>query len=62
MTCDDAISSKQTDSAYEAFLNKFTFLFDKISKKCVVTEKLKTPKNSGIKINCKIFKNKPKAI
>ena len=51
MTWDDAISSKQTDSAHEAFLNKFPFLYDKVSEKFVVTEK------SCIKINCKIFKN-----
>ena len=30
MTWDDVISSKQTDSAYEALLNKFTSLYDKI--------------------------------
>ena len=32
MTWDDIISSKQTDPAYEAFLNKFTSLCDKILK------------------------------
>ena len=37
MTWDDVISSKQTDSAYEAFLNKFTPLYDKILEKFVVT-------------------------
>ena len=57
MTWDDAISSKQTDSAHKAFLNKFPFLYDKASEKFVVTEKSKTPKNSCMKINCKIFKN-----
>ena len=57
MTWDDAISSKQTDSDHEAFLNKFPFRYDKVSEKFVVTEKSKTPKNSWIKINCKIFKN-----
>ena len=30
MTWDNVISSKQTDSAYEAFLNKFTSLYDNI--------------------------------
>ena len=38
MTSDIAISSKQTDSAYEAFPNKFT------SEKFVVTVKWKTLK------------------
>ena len=28
MTCDDVISSKQIDSAYEAFLKKFTSLYE----------------------------------
>ena len=28
MAWDDLISSKQTDSVYEAFLNKFTSLYD----------------------------------
>ena len=32
MTWGDVISSKQTDSAYEAFPNKFTSLYDKILK------------------------------
>ena len=48
MTWDDAISSKQTDSAYEAFLNKFTFLYDKVSEKFVVTVKSITLKNPWI--------------
>ena len=30
MAWDDVISSKQIDSAYKAFLNKFTSLYDKI--------------------------------
>ena len=42
----DLISSKQTDSAYEALLNKFTSLYDKTFKKFVVTVKSKTLKNS----------------
>ena len=29
MTWDDVISSKQTDSTYEGFFNKFTSLYDK---------------------------------
>ena len=45
MTWDDVISSKQTDSAYEAFLNKFTSLYDKIFEKFAVTVKSKTLKN-----------------
>ena len=49
MTWDDIISSKQSNFAYEAFLNKFTFLDDKVSEKYVVTVKLKTLKNSKIK-------------
>ena len=44
MTWDDVISSKQTDSAYEASLNKFTSLYDKIFEKFPVTVKLKTLK------------------
>ena len=57
MTWDIAISSKQTDSAYEAFPNKFT------SEKFVVTVKWKTLKKPvDNTINCKIFKNKAKAI
>ena len=49
MTWDDVISSKQTDSACKAFLNKFTSLYDKNFEKFVVTVKSKTPKNSWIK-------------
>ena len=48
MTWDDIISSKQINFAYEAFLNKFNFLDDKVSEKYVVTVKLKTLKNSKI--------------
>ena len=47
MTWDDVISSKQTDPAYEAFLNKFTSLCDKIFEKFVVTLKSKTLKTRG---------------
>ena len=43
-----AISSKQTDSAYEAFLNKFTCLYDKVFEKFPVTVKSKTLKNLWI--------------
>ena len=45
MTWDDVISSKQTNSVYEAFLNKFTSLYDKTFEKVVVTVKSKTLKN-----------------
>ena len=48
MTWDDIISSKQTDSAYQAFLKKFPFLYDKVSEKFVVTVKSKTIKNPWI--------------
>ena len=48
MTWDDVISSKQTDSACEAFLNKFTSLYDKVSEKYVATIKSKTLKNPWI--------------
>ena len=48
MTWDDVISSKQTDSAYKAFLNKFTSLYDKIFEKFTVIVKLKTLKNPWI--------------
>ena len=48
MTWDDVISSKQTDSAYEAFLNKFASLYDKIFEKFAVTVKSKTLKNPWI--------------
>ena len=48
MTWDDVISSKQTDSAYEAFLNKFISLYDKIFEKFAVTVKSKTLKNPWI--------------
>ena len=42
MIWDDLISSDQTDSAYEAFFDKFTSLYDKTFEKFVVTVKLKT--------------------
>ena len=48
MTWDDIISSKQTNSAYEAFLNKFTSLYEKIFEKFLVTVKSKTLKNPWI--------------
>ena len=48
MTWEDVISYKQTDSAYEAFLNKFTFLYEKVSEKFVVTVKSRTLKNPWI--------------
>ena len=48
MTWDDVISSKQINFAYEAFLNKLTFLYDKVFEKYVVTVKLKTLKNLKI--------------
>ena len=44
MTWGDGISSKQTDSIYEASLNKFTFLYETF----VVTVKPKTLKNPWI--------------
>ena len=45
MTWHDVISSKQVNFAYEVFLNKFIFLYDKVSEIYVVTVKLKTLKN-----------------
>ena len=48
MTWDDVISSKQTGSAYDVFLSKFTSPYDKIFEKYVVTVKSKTLKNSWI--------------
>ena len=48
MTQDNVISSKQTDSAYEAFFNKSTSLYDKIFEKFAVTVKSKTLKNPQI--------------
>ena len=48
MTWHDVISSKQTDSAYEAFLSKFTSLYDKIFEKFPVMVKSKTLKNPWI--------------
>ena len=48
MTWDDVINFKQIDSAYKAFLNKFTSLYDKDFEKFVVMVKLKTLKNPWI--------------
>ena len=48
MAWDDAISCKQTDCAYEAFLHKFTSLYDKTFEKFVVTVKSKTLENPWI--------------
>ena len=48
MTWDNVISSEHTDSAYEAFLKKFTSLHEKIFEKFVVTVKSKTLKNPWI--------------
>ena len=48
MTWDDVICCKQIDSAYEALLNKFTSLYDKVFQKFVVMAKLKTLKNPWI--------------
>ena len=48
MKWDDVISSKQIDSAYKAFLSKFTFLDDKPFEKFVVMVKSKTLKNPWI--------------
>ena len=48
MTRGDGISSKQTDSTYEASLNKFTFLYEKTFETFVVTVKPKTLKNPWI--------------
>ena len=63
MTWDDVISSKQTDSACEVFLNKFTSLYDEIYEKYVVRVKSKTLKKPvDNKRNSKIFQNKAKTI
>ena len=48
MTWDDVISSKQTDPAYEVFLNKFISLYDKMFEKFMVMVKSKTLKNLWI--------------
>ena len=48
MTWDNVIGSKQTDSAYEAFINKFNSLYEKIFEKFAVTVKSKTLKNPWI--------------
>ena len=42
------INSKQTDSVDEAFLDKFTSLYDKTCEKFVVTVKSKTLKSQWI--------------
>ena len=47
-TWGNEISSKQSDSAYEPFLNKFTSLYDKNFEKFAVTVKSKTLKNPSI--------------
>ena len=62
MTWDDVISSKQTDSAYEAFLNKFTSLYDKIFEKFGYVKIENTKKPVDNKRNSKIFKNKAKTV
>ena len=43
MTWDDVVSFKQTDTAYEAFLNKFTSLYDKIFAVTVKSKPVKKP-------------------
>ena len=48
MTRYDIISSKQTDSAYKAFLKKFASLYGKVFEEFVVTVKSKTIKISWI--------------
>ena len=48
MTGNGVICSKQTDSAYEAFLSKSTSLYDKIFEKFAVTIKSRTLKNPWI--------------
>ena len=48
VTCDDVISSKQINSAYKDFLNKFTSLYDKIFEKFVIMVKSKTLKSPSI--------------
>ena len=48
MTWDDLISSKQTDFACEAFLNKFTSRSDKMFEKFAITVKSKKLKNPWI--------------
>ena len=68
MTWDDVFSSKQTDSAYEAFLNKFASLYYKVFEKYPVTVKSKTLKNpwvikgivKSLKTNQKLYENKVK--
>ena len=57
MTWDNVISSKQTDSAHEAFFNKLTSLYIKTFENFVVTVKSETLKNpwmtKGIKKSSK---------
>ena len=61
MTWGNVISSKQIDSAYEVFLNKFTSLYDKAKIYCY--DKIENSKNTvDNKRSSKIFKNKAKAI
>ena len=48
MAWDNVISFKQIDSAYDAFLDKFTSLHDKTFGKFVVTVKSKTLKNPWV--------------
>ena len=48
MIWDDVISSKQTDCAYEAFLNKLTSLYEKMFEKLSAVVKLITLKNPWI--------------
>ena len=63
MTWDYVISSKQIDSTYEAFLNRFTSLYDKTLEKFVITVKSKTlTKPVDNERNSKIFKNKANVI
>ena len=63
MTWDDVISSKQTDSVYEAFLNKFIFLYGKIFEKSCGSCKIEnTKKTVDNKRNSKIFKNKANTV
>ena len=49
MTWDDVISCKQTDSAYQPFLNKFTSLYDKNFRKICGYGKIENTKNPWIR-------------
>ena len=63
MTWNDVISFKQTDCAYEAFLNKFASIYDKnFWKNCGYGKIVSTEKLVNNKGNSKIVKNKVKAI